>query len=153
MTRDETVALFLQVREAWNAWAEKMLAEHKALEHAGRWATKKNSSGNLEPENAETAAWIKAAAAIFTFCDFCVSAGEPASGTAGEEKERNAAAGPAVKAVALETGSIDFDGFVFPGGAWFENGGRFHRRRLVQWRRFPGQRPVRQRRLFGERLV
>ena len=27
MTRDETVALFLQGRDAWNGWAEKMLAE------------------------------------------------------------------------------------------------------------------------------
>ena len=35
MNRDETVALFLQGREAWNAWAEKMLAERKALEAAG----------------------------------------------------------------------------------------------------------------------
>ncbi len=32
MNRDETVALFLQGREAWNAWAEKMLAGRKALE-------------------------------------------------------------------------------------------------------------------------
>jgi hypothetical protein len=36
MTRDETVALFLQGREAWNAWAEKMLAEPKAMETDGR---------------------------------------------------------------------------------------------------------------------
>ena len=37
MTRDETIALFLQGREAWNAWAEAMLAERKALEEAGEW--------------------------------------------------------------------------------------------------------------------
>ncbi len=34
MDRDETVALFLQGREAW-----KMLAGRKALETAGRWST------------------------------------------------------------------------------------------------------------------
>jgi hypothetical protein len=34
MTRDETAALFLQGKEAWNAWAEKMLAERKAIESA-----------------------------------------------------------------------------------------------------------------------
>ncbi|MFY9641037.1 MAG: hypothetical protein WA384_07620 [Rhodomicrobium sp.] len=39
MDRDETVALFLQGREAWNAWARKMLAGRKALETAGRWST------------------------------------------------------------------------------------------------------------------
>jgi hypothetical protein len=36
MNRDERVALFLQGREAWNAWAEKMLAEKKAMEADGR---------------------------------------------------------------------------------------------------------------------
>jgi hypothetical protein len=42
MTRDETVALFLRGREAWNAWAEKMLAERKAMEEDGRWAAEKD---------------------------------------------------------------------------------------------------------------
>jgi hypothetical protein len=36
MNRDETVALFLQGKEAWNAWAAKMLAERKAMEADGR---------------------------------------------------------------------------------------------------------------------
>jgi hypothetical protein len=31
MNRDETFALFMQCREAWNAWGEKMLAEHRRL--------------------------------------------------------------------------------------------------------------------------
>ncbi len=48
MDRDGTVALFLQGREAWNAWAEKMLAERKALEEAGRWSAEKDFKGDLE---------------------------------------------------------------------------------------------------------
>jgi hypothetical protein len=36
MNRDETVTLFLQGHEARNAWAEKMLAERKAMEADGR---------------------------------------------------------------------------------------------------------------------
>jgi hypothetical protein len=35
MNRNETVALFLQGKDAWNAWAEKMLTERKAFEEAG----------------------------------------------------------------------------------------------------------------------
>jgi hypothetical protein len=35
MNRENTVALFLRGREAWNAWAEKMLCERKAMEAAG----------------------------------------------------------------------------------------------------------------------
>jgi hypothetical protein len=120
MTRDETVALFLQGREAWNAWAAKMLAERKAMEADGRWAAKKNSLGHLVAENDETDGWIKAAAAIFSSCLFRMATGEPANGTKGEEKTVGAAA-LAVKPVQLDLDSIDFDRFVFPGEAWFEN--------------------------------
>jgi hypothetical protein len=35
MTRDETIALFLKGKDAWNAWAEDMLAQRKALEDSG----------------------------------------------------------------------------------------------------------------------
>ena len=70
MTRDETVALFLEceakraearaaalaegkdeggantaaheaAKAHWNAWAEPLLAERKAMEAAGRWAAEK----------------------------------------------------------------------------------------------------------------
>jgi hypothetical protein len=37
MNQDETIALFLQGKEAWNAWAGAMLAERKAMEAEGRW--------------------------------------------------------------------------------------------------------------------
>lgn len=39
MDRDETVALFLQGQEAWNVWAEKMLAERETLLADGRWTS------------------------------------------------------------------------------------------------------------------
>jgi hypothetical protein len=44
MNRDETVAPFLQGREAWNAWAEQMLAERRALEAAGTWKSRREYS-------------------------------------------------------------------------------------------------------------
>jgi hypothetical protein len=37
MNHDETLALFAQGKEAWNEWAERMLAERKALEEKGEW--------------------------------------------------------------------------------------------------------------------
>ena len=37
MNRDETLALFAQGREAWNAWADGMLEKRRALEDAGNW--------------------------------------------------------------------------------------------------------------------
>ncbi len=90
MTRDETVALFLEceakraearaaalaggaseegarttgheaAKAHWNAWAERMLAERKALEADGRWAAEKDWKGDLEPKNEDTRAWMDAA--------------------------------------------------------------------------------------------
>jgi Pentapeptide repeats (9 copies) len=119
MLRDETVALFLEGREAWNAWAEDMLAARRVLEADGRWAAKRNSSGHLEPQNAQTDGWMRAAAAIFSFCVFLV-AGDRRSG-AGNGDNGYKPALPAGKVVQLDTGGIDFGGFVFPGDVWFDN--------------------------------
>ncbi len=38
MNREETLALYAQGRDAWNAWAAERLAERKRLEEAGAWA-------------------------------------------------------------------------------------------------------------------
>ncbi len=106
MTRDETVALFLQGREAWNAWAEKMLAERKALEDAGDWFAEKDPYGSLKPKNAETRTWTTATAADFSYCQFT------AKGTEWLPKK-------AITQVRVEEDSIDFSGFSFPGDADF----------------------------------
>ena len=58
MDRENTLALFLEGREAWNAWAERMLDERKTLENTGRWAAQK-AFDRIEPLNGETAEWIK----------------------------------------------------------------------------------------------
>ncbi len=119
MLRDETVALFLEGREAWNAWAEDMLAARRTLEADGLWAAKRNSSGHLEPQNAGTDAWMRAAAAIFSFCVFLLN-GDRGNGAGNGEKGYKPAL-PAGKPVYLNSGGIDFGGFVFPGDAWFDN--------------------------------
>jgi hypothetical protein len=64
--RDETVALFLQGREAWNAWAERMLGQRKEMEADGHRAADRDAFGSLEPFKGETRAWIEAAAADFS---------------------------------------------------------------------------------------
>lgn len=143
MTRDETVAQFLKGREAWNAWAEKMLAERKVLEAKGcwlvekdyawwaglrkraeakgHWITEKELLGTLEPKNEETRTWMVAAEADFTYCIFLVRGAEGAKELAGAEENEGEDARPPVKAIELEADRIDFSGFIFPGSARFNS--------------------------------
>ena len=114
MTRDETVALFLQGREAWNAWAERTFAERKELEAAGRWSTEKQPKGDLEPRNEETRAWMEAATADFSQCLFLIA------GATVEVDEEELTFQAKTKSIQLDTISVDLNGFIFPGDAWFE---------------------------------
>jgi uncharacterized protein YjbI with pentapeptide repeats len=107
MNRDETVALFLQGREAWNAWAERMLAERKALEEAGKWQTE-NLLGLVIPRSNESRRWIENALADFSNCSFH-TAGTVANPT-GFKPEH----------IFLDTESADLSGFMFPGDVEFE---------------------------------
>ena len=91
MNREETLALYAQGREAWNAWADAMLAARKRLEDAGAWQAEKNPFGGLEPQNDATRAWMDTARADFS------SAARPHTF---EE-------------------AVHLRGFVFPGDAWF----------------------------------
>jgi hypothetical protein len=72
MNQDESVALWRRGQEAWNAWAEDMLAKRKQLEASSLWALEKDSDGEFKPKNAETRAWINAAKADFSGCLFLV---------------------------------------------------------------------------------
>ena len=149
MTRDETVALFLLGREAWNAWAERMLAQRKALEDAGRWAAEKDFRGDLKPNNDETRAWMEAAAAIFSRCLFGPLSGPPSHSaeplfykkeTLGHEGYELP-----VKSIAIDA-LIDFERFIFPGRALFaraafENSSRFGGVKFLKEANFTGMRP------------
>jgi uncharacterized protein YjbI with pentapeptide repeats len=104
MTRDETIALYLKGREAWNAWAEKMLAEQKAMEADGRW-------------NENWREWTEQALVDFSHCLFLIKGAEGIKEAAVEAKEVNAGAEPPVKSISLEADRIDFKEFVFPGPA------------------------------------
>jgi len=114
MTRDETVALFEACEAAraaakaaalsegksedkarniaheaakahWNAWAEVLLAERKAMEDGGRWATEQRDIGGLRPKNGETQAWMDRAAADFSRCLFLIQGVKGSKEAAGED--------------------------------------------------------------------
>jgi hypothetical protein len=150
MTRDETVALFLEceakragaraaalaggkdeddadtaAHEAaeahWNAWAEARLAERRAMEADGRWAAEEDWKGDLEPQNDDTRAWMENAKADFSRCLFLVRGAEGTKETVGEDKEEAATPELAVKSVSLDGNLIRFDGFIFPGDASFQS--------------------------------
>ena len=138
MTRDETIALFLEcearrsetrkaaldqgkseneaetiahdaAKRLWNEWADALLAEKKAMETEDRW-----DAGQED--------WRTRAEADFSFCLFLNKVG------VNEEKEADikaaieksaAKAERDVKSIPVEALVTRFDGFVFPGDAWF----------------------------------
>ncbi len=131
MTRGETIQRFLEceakrtealaagkseeeahnaAKAHWNAWAEPLLYERRAMEADGRWNSKKDD-------------WNDHAAAIFTLCIFLSEA------VANKEKETEAKAALEKSAAELRDNakSIDtgtttrFDGFLFPGAALFDS--------------------------------
>ena len=66
MDRDQTVALFSQGRDAWNAWAEDRLAARKVLEAEGLWLPKRDWFGHNKIKYAEARLWMESAAADFS---------------------------------------------------------------------------------------
>jgi hypothetical protein len=109
----------------WNAWAEPLLAERKAMEASGVWAAEKNILGSLEPKNEQTRDCMERATADFSRCLFLLRGAEgTAEGTveaAGEDKDKAEASEPPVKSIAIDNTVIDFRGFVFPGRASFDS--------------------------------
>jgi len=105
----------------WNAWADDLLAKRKALEERGAWAAKKTPGGTLEPENAETRAWMEEAEANFSRCLFLLTRGEGIKEASGGDKEKPEAGELPVKSIAIKGGVANFRGFVFPGYASFES--------------------------------
>ncbi|NIZ02477.1 pentapeptide repeat-containing protein [Thalassospira lucentensis] len=65
MNQDETLALWKQGKEVWNDWAQKMLAERKALEDKGEWDVNVAPWGE-HPQNEITQKWFEDARAVFS---------------------------------------------------------------------------------------
>jgi Pentapeptide repeats (9 copies) len=146
MTRDETVAFFLEcearraearaaapaqgksgydrariaheaAKAHWNAWSEVMLGKRKALEEAALWITDKFA----QPQNDETRAWMEAARVDLSRCLFLIR-GAGIKETPGQvTKEETDAEEPPVKSITIDALHIDLSGFVFPGRADFQS--------------------------------
>ncbi len=103
----------------WNAWAEALNAERKAMEESGAWAAEKDLRGTLQPKNEGTRAWMDKAEANFSRCLFLVKGSEGTKEAAGEEKEELEAGAPPVKSIVIDAADVDMRAFVFPGVASF----------------------------------
>ncbi len=151
MTRDETVALFLEceakrtqaraeaeargkpeneakkiahdaAKAHWNSWAQDMLAERKAMEADGRWAATIDTKGNLVPENSKTDGWMQKAAVNFSRCIFVPGMDGIGGTQKTPEKEKWDKDGELPdKPVQLAGDKADFSSFGFPGIALFNS--------------------------------
>jgi hypothetical protein len=124
MNRDETIALFSQGREAWNAWAGKMLAERRALKQSGRWYSKKSPWFGFKTGGKEMRAWMARAEADFSYCVFLAAEAEATAeeikDKAGEADEGWHFPRPAIKSIQLKANAY-FQYFVFPGVTRFKD--------------------------------
>jgi hypothetical protein len=116
MNKGETLALFAQGKNVWNAWAEQKLAERKALEEDGFW----DASGD---GNSVTLRWISDARADFTghiFTELTDFSGFVFPGEADfrpTEGEDGTGAGFNIR-TRFEEVSL-FEAVTFSGDAWF----------------------------------
>jgi hypothetical protein len=87
----------------WNAWAQPLLDQRKAMEAAGTWKAEIDCRGSLEGGNPETTAWLERARAVFS-TEKCKHAFETHVSCSGW----------------VFPGTARFDGATFAGTAWFE---------------------------------
>ena len=111
MNRDETVELFLKGREAWNAWAEGLLAERKALEAAGTWKSRRRNCPwrREKGENPETQAWLDKAFADFSRCLFLVQGRRGPRRRRKKEQKKARTAARLSNQFSLRLSRIDFE--------------------------------------------
>ena len=150
MTRDETVALFLEcearraearkvaldegksedeareiaheaAKAHWNAWAEDVLAERKAMEAGGRWLAEEDWKGDFQAKNDATRDWFTRAKTDFSFCLFLNKGAmneEREAETKAALEKRAAEAEGDVKAIPVDAVRTRFDGFMFHGSVF-----------------------------------
>jgi len=115
MNRDQSVELWLKGKDAWNEWAEKLLAEKQNLIDAGDWQAEKQF-GFFDPlvgKNEKTKDWFARANTDFSsLWVLCMSRSEEI----GLDKIK-----PDHKSIWLEQQNINFVDFIFPGNVTFIN--------------------------------
>ena len=122
MNQDESIALWRQGKEAWNAWAEEMLRQKAELEKAGTW----NGDKSEDEWSDETRKWDEAAQTDLSGLRFVTRAlTGAAEKQVGQEKESSRPADADVKTLIIEGDDIDFNDFVFPWQMHFQDA-QFH---------------------------
>jgi hypothetical protein len=105
MTRDETIALFMEcdakwaeanaagkseeeayeaAKAHWNAWAEALLSERRTMEAGGHWAKENSRRSDDERKRA----WLNKAAVYFQNCLFFQAGSDAANETAANEQTK-----------------------------------------------------------------
>ncbi|WP_340115340.1 pentapeptide repeat-containing protein [Pelagibius sp. 7325] len=121
MNQEETLALFAKGCDAWNAWAEKLLADRERLRKEGGW---QEADFDEEP-SWKTKDWLDAAKADFAEQEFPKDADFQQLIFPGEAEFTKATfSGNAPFRKATFSGTAEFEGATFLGDAWF-NGATF----------------------------
>ena len=115
MTRDESIALWLDGKDIWNEWANGMLAERKRLEDAGEWEAEKLNGYPITGNNKVTKKWIEKANVDFSVLWLKASKLPRVSKQVQDtnKKER--------KVVLVDHHFLDFKGFQFPNDTTFKD--------------------------------
>lgn len=123
MNQEKSIKLFLQGREAWNAWAERLLRRKRQLIKAGVWFTNREfdfEAGYYRTVglNEATTNWLERAYVDFSCLRFI--AGDE---TSNKSKARNGQEKKFINSrdIPLEGMNIDFRGFIFPGDLRFDH--------------------------------
>jgi len=110
-SEEEAYAIGHEAAKAkWNGWAERMLAERKAMEEDGRWAARLDWKKEVTPLNGETQAWLQYANVDFSCCCFTPSL----QGEISQNRSESELDG-ALLLVSVSESFFDFSGFRFPG--------------------------------------
>jgi uncharacterized protein YjbI with pentapeptide repeats len=114
MNRDESIKLWQQGKEAWNEWAEKMLAERKELEESGKWQAEKDIFGETKGKNKTTRNWLDRAGADFSNLRLRADV-LPEVGEIKDRKKQTR------KSILVDGENVDFSDFIFPAHVTFSN--------------------------------
>lgn len=136
MNQEESVALWWQGKDAWNAWAEATLVEKKTLKDAGAWQVNEKGEG----QNDETRKWMKDTTVDLSGMRFMTRALADLDLTqAGIYKDAFSHSSANINPqIVVEGDVIDFSGFVFPCQAWF-GGAQFYGQAAFGAAQFYGQ--------------
>lgn len=123
MNQEKSINLFLQGKDAWNIWAERLLRRKKKLIDAGEWFMNREfdfEAGYYRTVglNDATASWLDRAYVDFSCLRFI--AGDEASN---KSKARNREEKKYIKSrdIPLEGMNVDFRGYIFPSDLRFDH--------------------------------